>query len=52
MLEDTGGSTGTRIERRGEFIEVQVNQRVGLKDGDVIHLGRALIQFKLPEGGR
>jgi hypothetical protein len=49
ILEDTGGSTGTRIERRDGFIDVQVNQRVGLKDGDVIHLGRASIQFKLPE---
>jgi hypothetical protein len=49
ILEDTGGSTGTRIERRGEFLDVQVNQRVGLKDRDVIHLGRALIQFVLQE---
>jgi DNA repair exonuclease SbcCD ATPase subunit len=49
ILEDTGGSTGTRIERHGEFLDVQVNQKVALKDRDVIHLGRASIQFALQE---
>lgn len=51
-LEDTGGSTGTRIERHGDFLDVQVNQRVSLKDRDVIHLGRASIQFVQQEGGK
>jgi len=46
-LQDTGGETGTHIERGGHLIEVQVNQRVRLRDEDNIHLGRALLQIRL-----
>jgi hypothetical protein len=45
LLEDTGGCTGTRLERDGEFRDVQIGQRVRLRNGDIIHLGRAAIRF-------
>lgn len=45
LLEGTGGCTGTRLERDGEFRDIQISQRVRLRDGDIIHLGRAAIRF-------
>jgi hypothetical protein len=46
-IQDTGSTTGTRIERESEFLDVLPYQKVNLRDGDILHLGRAAIRFQV-----
>ena len=50
VIRDEQSAQGTRINRGGEFKTLPPNIEVVLKEGDLLHLGRAIIKFGLADG--